>query len=755
MIKKKEESLLEKINLEEIHDIILTEELKKSGYRIHYFIDPTDIIRYCFPLGLIKGQNVDKREEKALEYISDEQITYQLFFKTIVSKVFILDEYFIEYTNFKGIIDFARNFGLKIYDSLEEQIERFEYEDNLDMIATVNDNNLSELHVSLLLSILIGSISNGVKLVNELDKNILRFIGEGDFKECQDFFEKELSKIYSKCLKYKYLESFNSSFNSLPRLESKQNDFKALDIIIQMNKLDAEKNLFLFVCSDDTIQRLRKSIRNKNILPKIGQHEFEPIRTTSQLFFYLLCYDPQSNIDENIACLRELEDAFIYKERNKGINSTSLETVELNEKFNKRLKQLREKLENISLISKYPIYKSYIDKMYENDKLKSHEGILKGLTKIKELSGNDYISDTRNATLNDIRYEHSFSSVILTGLNSIKNNDENFVKRAGKDNVTSFFHQFPIVFNFRSAYYKELNCKIVEFLIDYNVKHASTENTKASKDSGKAVVNDFINFITSTVTSLYVSHESDKYENKLLRILIFLILPYQGDNNNPEKKAYEIIKEMLDDEILQNNRFLLSEYLYVASWIARRINDSNFSEAEKFSNEGIEINANDPRFYHSLCLIRYNQFRTTKNPLLLEDQLKNCNKAIKLYSEILDNRREIEKSINVLLNSKAYTLALMHKYLRKDQSFLIEARTSINSLKLRESNYHFLPEFLHTEALLEFEEYFYSKDLNKLQYANEAIEKALMFRQNDEYYFELKKEIEKEFKRNISISSLL
>jgi len=119
-------SLLQHITLSEIEDIILEDTLSKEGFEFHYFIDNYDIGKYSFPFGLLAEENYDRRGDKSIELVTDEQIAYHYLFDLRSEKLLLSDEHIIELNDFIGKIRRVERFGLEVVDAFTEQADYFE-----------------------------------------------------------------------------------------------------------------------------------------------------------------------------------------------------------------------------------------------------------------------------------------------------------------------------------------------------------------------------------------------------------------------------------------------------------------------------------------------------------------------------------------------------------------------------------------------------------------------------------------------------
>src|SRR5207244_3321211 len=113
----------------------------------------------------------------------------------------------------------------------------------------------------------------------------------------------------------------------------------------------------------------------------------------------------------------------------------------------------------------FPLYQDMVETIFKENRLKNYSKVADGLQKLQTLySKPEYLLKSKSIALSNIKYEHSFKSAIITGLNLIKWEGKSLVKRKGEDFVSNIFHQLPVVFFFNNTRFHDLIKRIVSFL---------------------------------------------------------------------------------------------------------------------------------------------------------------------------------------------------------------------------------------------------------------------------------------------------
>lgn len=709
-------SLLQHITLSEIEDIILEDTLSKQGFEFHYFIDNYDIGKYSFPFGLLAGESYDQSSDRSIEVVTDEQIAYHYLFDIRSEKLLLSEEHIVELNDFIGKIKRVERFGLEVVDAFTKQADYFEnvvHQKNISFDNWKKLDKVSELQVSLLLSIAIGSLLDGKKKINDLKEKKLILSAEDyqdNFEENPTIFDVKPGETTN--LLYDRLIADLGSNISTQRAVSRYEKCKIFDRILHINQQTIpQKQIFLLLSSAKvTNTRLPEIAGELGIFPEHKGLHINPVRSIQQIYLQLLLRDDDNRLGEleKIKSIISFKENADYKDLHYIIDNYILE------QFEERLAQLRGKFENTALLLKFTEYDTMLKQALDSQGIKKHKLVaesIKGLIKIAQET--QALKKLKAESLDKLQYERDYDLTLKQAVNDINKGEMALEGYTGSDYVANRYHHTPIVFlkQTTDAYKQTLN-GIINFIIGLD------ENTN-SKNLIRSINQSFQLIFHNTVPT---------EEEKIIKILILLMLKNTQDIH-PTQLAYDRAKQIYEGE-LKSDEWKI-EFLYILAWISRRL--EKYDESLKYAEAGIKMNASDPRFYHALCLVKYCFYEKNNDITALDNSISNAEVATEKYKKIGIKTLPINKSINALLNANAYLKTL--KYIHaKDYNLLLDARKDIEQLKFNESSrYHQTSEFLHTEAFLEYHEFKAFNSPAKLKFAKEAIEKAVSLKPQKSY----------------------
>ncbi|MCL2650729.1 MAG: hypothetical protein FWD60_06865 [Candidatus Azobacteroides sp.] len=731
---ERKNSLLQNLISHEV-DILLTEEnLKSAGYKFYYFIDTVDINKYAFPFGL-----VDNRADTSIEVITDEQITYHYFINKLVSKkeyLFLFDEHIKELNDFINRIRRINDIGLPIVDSFKKQadlfnkpaISRDDWEKNKELLS-------SELNVSYLISIALGSLYDGEKKLKNLIEDKLSY---NDPKKLPAGITEELflssipgnitDKLFGE-LSISYNKDIKGNLN---RLIARYKKCMIYDRLISINqKSKNNKILFILVSSARTTNEILPEIVGKcglNIM--VGGIDFKPIRSIQQIYLQLLLQNSKDRIKE----LNQIKKYAILKEEMEN-PSEKHEIDELLYQYEQNLSDMRGNYENISLLqNKYYPEKVFLDALKKKD-FDNYTNIATSINELLKIAEETHaLEKLRSSSLNNIEFIESYNEVLRQAINKIKMGYGSFFAYSGNDPVKNIYDALPLVF------FKEGNQNFIDIIkkITDFVRNLPIDNSNSKK---------LLQSINESFSLLFYKVVPNE-EEKIIMLIIFLMLNI-GTKEQPDSNevAYAWIKKMLASNSIAET--WKPDFHYIESWICRRRKD--YKESIEIAESMLKINPDDPRFHHSLCLGNYclyddeNEKGTYKQLFYLDKSINNCIKAYRLYCSKQKND-SINLAIISVLNSLAYLYTLKYTSTNELENLTL-ARQYLDELKIKDMYYDNIAQFLHTEVFLCFQEYHVYHDSERLQFAYNTIQRSIK-RVNDktlkEKYELLKIEIEKE-----------
>jgi len=721
-------SLLQHITLTEIEDIILEDTLSKEGFEFHYFIDNYDIGKYSFPFGLLAEENYDRRSEKSIEIVTDEQIAYHYLFDIRTEKLLLADEHIAELNDFIGKIRRVEMFGLEVVDAFAKQADYFENiagQKNISFDSWQQFHKISDLQVSLLLSIAIGSLLDGKKKINQLKNEDLILTQEA----YQDNFENDNASIFdikagetTNLLYDKLISDFRSNI-STQRAVSRYEKCKIFDRILNINRQTiAQKQIFLLLSSAKvTNTRLPEIARESGLLPEYEGIRINPVRSIQQIYLQLLLRDDENKLDE----LKKIKSIVALKENAdyKGLHHIINDHI-LNE-FDERLGTLREGFENTALLLKFNDYDNTLKQALDSQSIKRHQLIAESIKElIKIANETQALQQLKAESLEKLQYERDYDNTLKQAVNEINKGELLVEGYVGSDYITNRYHHTPIVFFQQTTDgYKRTLDEIINFIIGVN----GGDGRNLIRSINKSFQLIFHNAVPTE-------------EEKIIKILILLMLKNTKDIH-PTQLAFDRAKQIYENELTTDE--WKKEFLYILAWISRRL--ERYDESLQYAQAGIQLDDSDPRFYHALSLIQYCLYKKNNDTDALNEGIANAKKALDNYKKRPAKTLAVERSINALLNAGAYLKTLSYTH-ENDYNLLLEARKDIAQLKFNEAGQYYLtPEFLHTEAFLEYNEFKAFDSPSKLKFAKEAIQKAISLNPQP-VYLQLKEQIEAEDK---------
>jgi len=725
-------SLLQHISSREIEDLIIEHKLtSEKGFKFHYFIDNFDIGKYSFPFGLFPSLEFDKRNEQPVEVITDEQIAYYHLINN-EKKLLLFDEHKDEINQFIRKIKILELYGHQTINALNEFISYFDkkknevmnFEEFKDVMELFSTNN-----VSLLISIALGALYDGKKKLSDLINNKLLTDIEDLNKEIHN------TKIIERCktteLSEKFFDRLISQLkygrkrnDSINRVSARYNKCKVYERLLCINNhTKKNKHLYFILSSSKTsIKRIPEIAQSMGYSIMIDDNNFIPVRSVSQIYVKLLLSD-NANYKNILNSLKELVK---FKEDSNDRHVNDEVNSFIADFFSQKVSSLRENFENASLLLNINDFNLDFQKAIDNKLIIKNKDLLESIKYLLNLaSDEEKWKKQQDISLSEMLFINKYIKTFRDALESAKIGNKKLSGFSGRDYIDSPFHSIPFVFINKS------NSNFNETIDD--LIHLITESHKKNITTDK-----FIESITETFLSFNKTVSETTNEEHIIMLLTLLMLA-KDEAFKPNEIAYNWVTELINNELYNEDWYL--DFLYIKSATARRI--EKYDVAINIAKKGIEIDANDPRFYQSLCLNYYCKFRESKNKELsfLNNAIENCKKSCEKYKSIDKESRilSIHKAIASNHNSLAYMLALQYQ-ITEEEKYLVNSRDYLKILKDNCSEYYYSAEFQHTEAFVEFMESKMYDDNQKLCFAKERIEKAISLN-GKSMYFDLKNKI--------------
>jgi hypothetical protein len=735
-------SLLQCVTSQEIDDLIIESQLVSEGYHFHYFIDTHDINKYTYPFGLIANSNYDDRASQPVEIITDEQISYHYLINHRRESLLLFNEHLEELDDFKKKIDRIKSIGLPIVDALQKQVELFDRVSKGQMITFEEwKENLvlsSDLNVSYLISIALGSLYDGMNRLNYLLEKKLCYNDLDKLPKDidKDIFENAKPAATTEKLFEQLCNDFNDAAvqSDLTRLIARYKKCIIYDRLLGINQIAKKKEypyLFLLVSSGKTTNnRLPKIASKLGLTIKINGKDFNPTRSVNQIYLQLLLDNRNNkNNEDKINELRQIKELISLKENDPA--REGIVDAMLVKEFAKNFSEFGEGYENISLLLSNFYKEKFFREAMDNKNIRDNQTISKNISVLlKIVESNHSLENLRRSYVYDISISKDYRNVLQQAVKIISGGSSDFNAYEGSDHVTNIYNALPLVFlKEGNSDFQTIIDKIAEYVQKLPI------NKSGSKEIIQSINKSFALLFYKVVPS---------EEEKIIMLIIFLMLNIKTEQyKNSNEAAYHWIKEMV--KAMPIDKSWMPAFRYVESWIARRV--QRYDESIQIAEKELPNNEEDPRFYHSIHLSCYNLYVEEKDEdkkqKYLIKSLSNCEKAYEFYKK-LEKTEKNSKSINIafiaILNSLTYLTTL--KYSKdKNVENLKLAANYLFELKHQDNYYFQQAEFAHTEAFLSLNEYDVKGDSEKLKEANQAIDRAIRLNPKEEYR-KLKTEIE-------------
>lgn len=734
-----QESIIFKLSPNQIQELIEDNNLIREGYQVHFVIDPSELIEFCFPFGLFKKRSAFQN----INNIIEEQIALFEVFYIFKHKPILLDEYLGEVLRIKKNIDFLKTVGTNVIDQLNELKNTSKIDPNElnDEINSGDASSIIKKNFNLILAIVLGIYKQGESRFIDVYKNRINFIDPLDPNRIvEDVFSKHRgSELTSQINQefYKYAQKsirFSSQTEEQTYYRNSMIDAIAIDRIISINQeLNdiyrsneniKEKYLFLYLSSGAKTDFVFKSEIVKKSLPIINNTSYSLLRTREQMYTQIIF---RGGADDRAETNKKLERLKYYIELKNSDFYKSDEWDTIKSSIKKVKNSYEEQIKSYGLISNYKI-KEYRElfggdqKITEDDMryLKIFDKIISFKQKKLFLTNEKIDINDENQILSDFKLP--FYSLLI-GLKRLPDKSElNEKLNMGRDAVVGINHRLPLYFfNINDEKYKKLIKKITSIYI-----------APPFEVSLKEVCQEFLD-LDIKINKINLEHE-------LVRCLITFAHPTPDADSIVYNFADEICKSIPKDNSYRN------EFNYIMLWAGRRKKD--YAKTNEFAKFIIKRLSNAKfggvylaRFYHGKCLNTYSwlldkNYFMPPSEISFLSAIKDGEEALKLYNnDLLENSiPHKRKAITALLNTLAYMHALISRVEKADIN-INKAREYINQLKTFSDKNKWLihPEYLHTEAYIEYQEYLiiketepdnFSKMKEKLSNALREIEKA-------------------------------
>ena len=646
-------SLLFTLKASQVDNLIVDRSLSQGerGCEFHYIIDTHDIISYCFPLGL--GDKVPARSNIYL--VADKQVALTYFFKENAGRIYYLKEYYSELRNLKQQL-------VEIFLELEQgwRQEAKKFEKAVD--ETWKQDDLIGENLSVFTALRISAAGGHINFNKLLEGNIIledsiESVQNRGFLETpkSDDHDKLLQIIYSqfsfatdRTERYyiqQYEEYLSRARKTNPlgyyefvthQKETDQRnallDAMAIKRVFDLNthyeRLFKEgevskRQIFLYLSSADRSDRAIKNLKNK--WPLINGEPYNVLRDDAQLFAQLV----MKNVNEY---------NHLHTLVNTTFEITNKELVDL-------IESERNRFENYNLLHDYSSIIGQnlnIDYKHFNHTTNQYIKAVKALIQDKIDEANESMAMIQNAWIKLDQYEN-YQMMI----NATSSTFDTW--KSKRDPIESLKQRLPVVFD-----YRDMDPVVMASLIQI-LREISYFFTLRAPTTIQA------NYFREALTNFLKDYPAESEPTSLVMFLLGFVLPLpakvKSDQDTVTFNHISIALELRSSDLIHRSeksndfeKIYLRELKHIQVWAGRRC--QKYEEVYRLSKKYIKEFPEDPRFYHSLCLVLVSwnldfarEVITLKPTASFEDAAKAAEMAIILY------RKNFERDIPEALHS--------------------------------------------------------------------------------------------------------
>lgn len=719
---------LHDLDPEEIDNLITDISLQGRGAKIYFAIDPHEIFDFCFPLNLTDAfsSNID-----AIAH--DQAALYEVFFAR-QEKPLLLPEYVGEV---RALFSYLTRDVDNVY-SATEMLEGIINASNLSGITEAEKVGALETFLqssfNIVLAISMGIYSLGAERFRSIFQN--RLLTDRPTADThQD--EQTIKEVYDE---YRGPILADQLFNDLHKrsegqvssglerdrqLRADYVDARAIDRLLYLNrtleqayqkKRLSHRYIISYLSSARKSKLLFRRESVKDVLPIIAGSHYPILKTRQQVFAYVINKSHNADLTETIRNLENLKDMLVTMQRVGSINLSAdldcqlcvleggnppncdrIEFCKGLQTLNEEIQRKRMQIENLGLVKTLNDYQQLLTARPSSA---SHKVYLDFLSKVFQSNVKDLAMARMYEKQRLITLQLETVNIFKKGFRIANSPGSASLFRSQKDSVVDINQYLPSKPILNNAKYRE----VLDSILSYFKNPAEFTLVE---DAYKQFI------------ALDTDSEALDAEHELIKC--YLYLTFRGHGG--EEKAYQHCKELLNiKELMEREPLIEREYRYMLCWLARRIR--NFEEADICARIGIDKWSDDARFYNGRALNIFAWLELTDPtrlcPYTIKDAIEATEKATELYSRnTSDNLETIASNYNNVAYFHSFDVARNNYSLRESSEKLRHAREAIARLKSlisRDAWYPEHPEYFHTEAYLNYQEFLleFANGMNKV-----------------------------------------
>ena len=688
----------------------------------HYVVDPFEISTFCFP-----AQRAESQSWSWKETINNVVALYEVFYGHTQHPV-LLDEYKHELIGAIRHFQQQADLGLDGTERFQKEI-RQDHEQDLE-----GEQDLSR-DFTATLAVAIGVFSEGFSRLKDLlakrlvATEINPTVDAAALREC--FNQHRYSPSFAIDVAVQCLRTMIKDYELVARrpmsakLRQRYRNSIIVDaqatarlVEIQAAALRAfekgrlrQRHLFYYVSSAERTAPLFNTLKEQGRLPFVDGEVLSMWRTPRQILLRLVCTDQDDQVT-----LRRLRKVRNIVDILKGQDAASLEESSLPWEIRSQLEDYRRSIfDHYRLVQNYGLASLFSAGEHFHRLLEEKSDanwVQKAREEIRRFTDHP---EWKKKSRELVSLNLFFTGVKISLADSLLHNfavqrrrsssDERHSTRSGRDPVAGSRQHLPTIFRVMPEGYEDIVDSIKRYF----------ETPIHGRFGRETIIGQACTvFLDRDRASERLGVHQIGHE--LVRNLLFLALPPADADQFALDHAQEMlvrIEDLLNGAEDPASRATLvayeREFIYLACWAARRQADYQQGEIlasaaiDKYSKDG------DPRFHHARCLNTYAWFSDYR-----DSNGSKPGPGVSIERAIQDARLAAEGYRNwgtkaagqagVLFN----TIACLYVYGLDELYDVRAARTYLDLLKNEVDKGTWLdrfPEYFHTEALVEFEEF--------------------------------------------------
>jgi hypothetical protein len=730
-----------------IEELIFDLRLRKKGARLHFAVDPSEVYDFCFPINPTALRGYD------ISTIADHQASLYEVFYVRQDPPLLLSDYAFELQRILAFVQRVVNRDFTKAEMVNDLIRAgglgdmpSDFTDREQPVRLSTEvESILKNDFDVILAVVMGILSLGVDRFSDVMRRLKEVSLEKlhpAIKAVAEAYEGPVMvDIIIRGLAGRREEQSDRDDTKERRRNADLTDAYAIDRLLYLNsalekaylegKLE-ERHVIIYFSSAPKTQKIFELHAVKEKLPVIEGEPYSFWRTREQIFAYLIHKsqdeDPDKRIAETIASLEDVKRV-LEEVQKVGQDFNRCQVCVLNngtgsacdmaafcdsvKRLDDQIQKRRQEIYNYGLLKTIDSYDRLLKAEPQSDSHKSYTDFFTGV----------FHSEIRNIATERMRQlqqmtliQSEFSNLVPDGLGLSKEGKPAHL-RDERDVISGTAQYLPTKPRIKNPRYGEVMKKI----LNYYKTPPQGDESKSSEI--KEAYKDYMEIDSNT--------DQFDLEHELVRCLLYLAFP----NKEGDQKAYDHLMVLLSrSDVMAGTDEIIKECKYVLCWAARRIKE--YSNANLYAKMAAE-SYRDPRFYHGWSLNTYawlsDEEKNKYCPYKLKDVIEQSQLALALYKE---NSEEYTEEIGACFNNLACLWAEYAERVSCTEQAIQEARNALVELKdciprVLWTPTH--PEYLHTEAYVEYQEYsFWNKQgrdplalIAKLEHAQKAITDAI------------------------------